>query len=375
MDHPLVPDGAWQPLFAFLDASNSPVVMTDPAAPDNPLVYVNRAFEQVTGYAGAEVLGRNCRLLQGRDRDQPGRTALAAAVANGEASECLLRNYRKNGEMFWNQLYLFPLKDADGRVVRLVGIQHDVSRERALLADVQALAGERQRLIADLEQKRSHMARLSLDLVNAQEAERRALARELHDELGQRLSALNMLLHHAQPCFEAGGEDALWRQAEREVAAMVGLVRDLSAALRPPSLDLFGLERSIRQLLARRLVDGLEWVFEYANLPARLAPAIETSVYRIVQESVTNIVRHARARHVAVEVNGGAQGAELELIVRDDGVGFDAARWREQGARAGCAGLLGMCERVELLAGRFQVDSAPGQGTRIHVVLPLRSEA
>lgn len=365
-------DGDWSVLHAFLDASNSAVVMTDPAQPDNPIVYVNRAFEEATGYAAADVVGRNCRLLQGADRDQPARVAMAAAVAAGDACECLLRNYRKSGELFWNQLYLFPLKDDNGLVTRFVGIQHDVTRERALLADVQALAQERAALIAELEQKRRHMAKLSLDLVNAQETERRALARELHDDLGQRVSALNMLLHVARPCFDAGGQDALWRQAEREVAAMVGVVRDLSAALRPPGLDLFGLEPSIRQLLAWRLGDEIAWVFDYANLPARLAPAIETSVYRIVQESVTNILRHARATHVAVELNGGAAGHELELVVRDDGAGFDAARWREQGARAGSAGLLGMCERVELLDGTFVVDSAPGKGTRITAVLPLR---
>jgi PAS domain S-box-containing protein len=371
MDH--LPAGAagWSPLYAFLDASNSAVVMTDPAQHDNPIVYVNPAFEAVTGYVAADVVGRNCRLLQADDRDQAARVAMAAAVAGGEACDCLLRNYRKNGEMFWNQLYLFPLKDARGAVVRFVGIQHDVTRARALLADVQSLAAERERLVADLEQKHRHMARLSLDLVNAQETERRVLARELHDELGQRLAALNMVLHHALPCFEAGGETALWRQAEREVAAMVAVVRDLSTALRPPGLDLFGLEPSIRQLLARRLGDRLAWQFDYLNLPARLAPAIETAVYRIVQETVTNIVRHARAQHVVIAVNGDAAATGLELVVRDDGVGFDAARWREQGARAGRAGLLGMCERIELLAGTLQVDSAPGKGTRITALLPL----
>jgi PAS domain S-box-containing protein len=264
MDH--LPAGAagWSPLYAFLDASNSAVVMTDPAQHDNPIVYVNPAFEAVTGYVAADVVDRNCRLLQADDRDQAARVAMAAAVAGGEACDCLLRNYRKNGEMFWNQLYLFPLKDARGAVVR-----------------------------------------------------------------------------------------------------------DLSTALRPPGLDLFGLEPSIRQLLARRLGDRLAWQFDYLNLPARLAPAIETAVYRIVQETVTNIVRHARAQHVVVAVNGDAAATGLELVVRDDGVGFDAARWREQGARAGRAGLLGMCERIELLAGTLQVDSAPGKGTRITALLPL----
>lgn len=236
------------------------------------------------------------------------------------------------------------------------------------------LAAERGRLIERLNAKQQRMAQLSQALVQAQEAERRALARELHDELGQRLTALNMVLHRAQRWFPDAEGQLLWHTAEREMTQLVGMVRDLSATLRPPGLDLFGLQATIEQLLVRRFADGPAWVFEYAGLPRRLAPVIEISVYRIVQESVTNIVRHANARQVVVEINGGADGGELELIVRDDGAGFDAVRWRERGARDGRAGLAGMSERVQLLGGTFDVASRPGGGTRIVAVIPLRPE-
>lgn len=146
----------------------------------------------------------------------------------------------------------------------------------------------------------------------------------------------------------------------------------MSASLRPPGLDFFGLEPTIRQLLARQFEGGPAWIFEYAGLPQRLAPAVEIGVFRIVQESVTNIVRHADARHVVVEINGGADGSELELVVRDDGAGSDAANWRERAARAGRTGLAGMGERIQLLGGQFLVDSTPGQGTRIAATLRLQ---
>jgi len=236
------------------------------------------------------------------------------------------------------------------------------------------LAVERGRLVERLNAKQQRMAQLSQALVQAQEAERQALARELHDELGQRLTALNMLLHRSHPWFPDDEGQALWHTAEREMTQLVGMVRDLSASLRPPGLDLFGLQATIEQLLVRRFGDGPAWVFEYAGLPRRLAPVIEISVYRVVQESVTNIVRHAHARQVIVEINGGADGDELELIVRDDGAGFDASHWRERSARNGRAGLAGMSERVQLLGGTFDVASRPGAGTRIEVVIPLRSE-
>jgi signal transduction histidine kinase len=237
------------------------------------------------------------------------------------------------------------------------------------------LAVERSHLLARLDDKRRDMASLSLRLVNAQEDERKNLARELHDELGQRLSALNLLLHRARPNLEATAGADLWHEAEHELSALVGLVRSMSVSLRPPGLDFFGLESTVRQLLKRQFHDGPTWVFEYAGLPRRLPPALEISVYRLVQESVTNIVRHARAGHVVVEINGGAAGEELELIVRDDGAGFDAARWREHAASALSSGLSGMSERVQLLGGVLDVDSAPGRGTRIAATLPLSNGA
>lgn len=363
-------DEKWQFLLSFLNASNASIVIADARAPDFPIVFVNPTFERVTGYTAGDALGRNCRFLQNDDRDQPELAAVARALAGGAAVQVVLRNYRKSGEMFWNKLHLFPFRDAGGTITHFIGAQHDVTLEHALVDTLERVAAERAQLIERLDRKRDQLARLSLDLINAQEAERKAVARELHDELGQRLTALNMLLHRSLPYFQAGEAHALWRQAEQEMGSLVELVRDMSVSLRPPGLDYFGLEPTLRELLTRQFRDGPGWVFEYAGLPRRLAPEIEITVFRIVQESVTNIQRHARARHVVVEVNGGAAGTELELIVRDDGRGFDPARLADL-AHAGRSGLSGMRERAGLLGGAFEVDSRPGGGTRIVVTLPL----
>jgi PAS domain S-box-containing protein len=358
-------------LYHFLAASSSPVLLTDARAPDQPIVFANPAFEAMTGYPLAAIRGRNCRLLQGADRDQPARATISAALAAGRACDCELRNYRRDGSMFWNRLYLFPLRNGGGQITHFAGIQHDVSTEKASLARVEQLAAERAALIERLERKRSHMARLSHDLINAQEHERKALARELHDEFAQRLTALQLVLHRARPHFEQGGADALWRQAEGELTALVGLMRDVSTALRPPGLDYFGLEPTVRHMLARCFEDGPAWTFDCAGLPARLPPVVEISAYRIVQEAATNIVRHARATRVVVEISGDADATLLELSVRDDGIGFDAAHWREQSARGRRAGLAGIGERVQLLGGQFDVASRPGAGTTIAATLPL----
>ena len=235
-------------------------------------------------------------------------------------------------------------------------------------------AVERARLLARLEEKRRNLARLSLQLVTTQENERKSLARELHDELGQRLTVLNLLLYRLQPGEDDADGRVVWQQAERELAGMVEQVRGMSVALRPAALDYAGLEAAAGQMISRMAgAAGLRWTLEFAGVPAQLPAPVEMTVYRLVQESLTNIVRHARATEVIVEINGGEHGAEIEVIVRDDGAGFDPARPRAPGDRV-TSGLWGMRERVELLGGSFKIDSAPGAGTRIAATIPLSYE-
>jgi PAS domain S-box-containing protein len=370
MSPSISPRDALAAICSFASASNSAVVITDASDPDYPIMFVNASFEAITGYAREEAVGRNCRFLQGEDRMQEDRAMVREALARGTPCECLFKNYRKTGELFWNKLYLFPIRLAGPSVTHVVGVQHDVTSEKRLLAELEDTAAERARLIAMLEVKRAETDRLSIDLINAQENERKALARDLHDELGQRLSALNLILHRARPHAGDGEHLDLWRRAERDLASLVGLVRDMSISLRPPGLDFFGLEPTVRELLGRQFSDGPDWVFEYAGLPPRLPATIEISVFRIVQESVTNVLRHAHAGRVVVEING--DGNELEVSIRDDGAGFDTGVWQERMARAGRAGLVGMRERIQLLGGCFSVDSTPGKGTRVIATLPLR---
>lgn len=129
-------DQGW--LADAIDATNNTVIVTDPHRPDNPMTYANKGFEQLTRYKVAEVLGRNCRFLQGNDTEQPEVRALRAAIKAGEDVRVVLRNYRKDGSMFWNELYLTAVYRA-GRLAHFIGVQNDVTRfveaehERALL--------------------------------------------------------------------------------------------------------------------------------------------------------------------------------------------------------------------------------------------------
>jgi PAS domain S-box-containing protein len=113
-------------------ASSNGIVITDPKAPDDPIVYVNPAFERISGYSVDEVLGRNCRILQGEDRDQPALDELRSALGEERESRVVLKNYRKDGTPFWNELYVSPVHDEEGTLTNFVGVQNDITERRRI---------------------------------------------------------------------------------------------------------------------------------------------------------------------------------------------------------------------------------------------------
>jgi PAS domain S-box-containing protein len=114
-------------LTQILDACVNGVTLSDPDLPDNPIVYANQAFEAMSGYSQEDIVGRNCRFLQGADREQEALATIRAALANEEPCVVTLRNYRKNGELFLNRLSIRPLVDREGKVIYYLGVQYDVT--------------------------------------------------------------------------------------------------------------------------------------------------------------------------------------------------------------------------------------------------------
>lgn len=222
------------------------------------------------------------------------------------------------------------------------------------------------RRFEEAEQARSTSRDLSARLIAVQESERRALSRELHDEVGQSLSALLLgignvaavLPPDTSPDARAQLQD-LRRLAERTVAT----VRDMSLLLRPSMLDDLGLIPAL-QWQAREIsrTKNLNVQVRSDTLPEELPDEYRTCIYRVVQEALHNCARHAKARNVRVNLR--CTGRTLQLLIRDDGQGF--APEREKGV-----GLLGMEERVAYLHGSFHIDSQAGEGATITVELPL----
>ncbi len=222
-----------------------------------------------------------------------------------------------------------------------------------------------------LKESRQRLQVLSRRLVEVQETERRHLARELHDEIGQALTAAEMNL---QAVLESPGTEALAPRLKESldlVDRVLEQVHDLSLNLRPTMLDDLGLEPALRWYANRQAaLAGLHAEIRAKPMERRLDPMIETECFRVAQEALTNVVKHAKAHTVMVELS--QNGEHLHLSVRDDGVGFDVARVREQAVRGASLGILSMEERAALAGGGLQYHATPGQGTEVHAWFPLK---
>jgi len=220
------------------------------------------------------------------------------------------------------------------------------------------------------EQTAIDLQRLSARLLSAQEEEQRRIARELHDEVGQMLSAVKMELTVAGRRLERTGNKAdLLADALSSVDSALRTVRDLSRLLHPSALDDLGLVAALESQLAdfsRR--HGIAVDFTHDAFENRHGAEVERAVYRIVQEALTNVARHSQAHAVRVRVS--ARMGMCQVVVEDDGIGFDVTDAERPGRRRGL-GLLGIRERVSQLRGSVQIESGSIGGTRIEVELPL----
>ena len=219
------------------------------------------------------------------------------------------------------------------------------------------------------------LQRLSAQLITAQEEERRSIARELHDEVGQVLTAIKVELAVAERAIEAdGGQTAALKSARAVTDGALQSVRDLSHLLHPAMLDDLGLGEAVAWYargFAKR--HGIRVELVHDRMSERLTPEAEASTYRIVQEALTNVAKHARTHSCRVLLQ--RLSHTVVLTVEDDGVGFDpdAVRSREYHERG--LGLIGIRERTAQLNGTLRLESAPGKGTRLTIEFPVRARA
>lgn len=328
---------------------------------ENRIVFANRAFEQLTGYTAEEISGLEpWPLLHPEDRTRVRKIA-EARLAGGEApADYEVRVLTKAGKPRWLNLRVALLwfRGAPSSLCSAVDIT------------------ERRRAEEELALSREELRRLSAQLLETQEAERLRVSRDLHDSIGQALSAATFLLDNAIRRASSEGGMVPVRLLEPLVERLqesIEEVRRISMALRPSILDDLGLVATVgwfcREFAAA--LPGVHVVQQVTAVEAEIPGPLKTAIYRILQEAVHNAAKHSRAGKVWVSL--ASRAGALELAVRDDGAGFASREGvAEEGGGPGL-GLRSMRERAHLSGGTLAVESAPGKGTTVRARWPLPS--
>jgi PAS domain S-box-containing protein len=316
-----------------MHVENTPLAVLEWRTSDGIITSWNPAAERLFGYSADEVIGKHSAAIIIPEELKAKLGPTLRGNLTTAPSRSTTRNITKDGRTLTCEWYNTVLDDVDGEGTRVAALALDVTaRQRAIN-----------------------------ELLTVQEEERSRIARDLHDHVGQLLTGLNLGLSAAieKP------DDKKLTDLKALATTILEDVRRISRDLRPALLDELGLESSVKRF-ARELTSqsGLK-VDILMRVPDKLERDTSTVIYRVTQEALTNVVRHAKATHASVVVT--LSGDTIQLIIEDNGVGFDP----NSVATSEHIGLSSMRERVELVGGTFAVESLPGNGTTISAKLPL----
>lgn len=325
------------------------------AAPDGCVIVdengtirdLNPHAEELFGYSKDQLVGQQVEVLLPLDKRAHHRALreryLEAPRARPIGMGLELTARRRDGSEIPVEISLSPMQTDEG--VFVIGSVRDVSAQKRL-------------------------RNFGLEALRGAEEERLRIARELHDDTAQTLSALLIRLQLARAAKDPGRREALLREMHKEIMDAAEGVYRIVRGLRPPALDEVGVVAAVREHL-RDLRKGWEVKAEIRTAPVDhlLSEETKLALYRIVQEALSNVVRHSGARTVCVDI--GSEGETVVATVADDGTGFDVER--PEPIRGRGIGMLGMRERAHAVGGRLEVDSIPGQGTRVRFEVPVSS--
>lgn len=325
---------------------------------------VNGQAERLSGYRRSELVGMPIETVvpeQARASHLGKRADYIADPRTRPMGVGLeLAMLRKDGSELSVEISLSPLKTEEGLLI--TSVIRDVSG-RQRLEEAQRLATEADMRL-EAERVESGLRREVLHRsIRAQEEERRRLARELHDETAQALTGISLGLGRIEAATDLPQAQAEAARLGGDVVEALRELRRMAMRLRPSTLDDLGLSAALEQLAAD-IPGGARASFRHPTFERRLDPALETTIYRVIQEALTNASKHADA--TAIEVDLAEQGGEVIARVSDDGAGFDL-----DAPGGGGLGLGGMRERAVLVDGSLSIDSAPGSGTTVELRVPV----
>jgi PAS domain S-box-containing protein len=318
--------------------------------------------EEIFGWKASEALGKNVYdpdFLIIHEEDRKAVDKINEELMKGTVNRnlSLNRNYTRNGQVIDCEWHNSVLKDEQGNLITILSLVHDVT--------------ERKKTEQNLSRSYEEVRQLTSHLQNIREEERSHIAREIHDELGQQLTVLKMDVLGLSK--KLGSQDAVIQQKIRDITDLldstVRSVRRISSELRPSLLYNLGLDAAIEWHLkefGKR--SGLKTIFIEPAGEVKIPDPVKNGLFRIFQESLTNVCRHANATNVIVSLE--QKDGLLILTIEDDGQGFE----QEKTGAKQTLGILGMRERCEMMGGNYAIHSAPGQGTTVAVAVPYDNE-
>lgn len=324
---------------------------------DGRWLLVNQKLCEILGYTLGELQSLTFQDITYSDDLNADLEYIRQLLAGETSTYSMEKRYiNKNGSLMWVNLTVSLVSEPNGEPKYLIKFVENISwRKRA------------EKVQLKLQQR---LQTLSSKLIETQEAERRHLARELHDEIGQALTAVKINLQALPHLSTSRDLSSLLQESIGIVEIALQQVRSLSLDLRPSLLDDLGLVPALRWYVDRQTQRaGIIGEFVAEPIETKLLPNLQTTCFRVVQEALTNVLRHAKAQRVMIKL--WQSDTQLHLAIHDDGVGFDVHEARERATCGGSLGLLGMEERVLLIGGHINIESIHQHGTKIHVWFPL----
>lgn len=358
----------------LLDLANDAILVRD--LDHDRIIYWNDGAVRLYGWSSQEALGAYIHEFLKTVFPRPLAEIKQELLLKGFWTGELVHTTRDGAKIIVSSRWTL-LRDSHGVPNKSLELNTDITEQKRVEEALKAAHEELEQRVADrtaaLSDANERLRILSRRLMEIQELERRAIARDLHDEIGQALTAIRLNLRELR-------ELAVGLDAEKQFADSLEIldqvlrhVRSLALDLRPSLLDELGLVPALRWYVGRQ-ADRAGWEVEFCadGVTTRPPPDVEIACFRVAQEALTNAARHAEAKKVEVRLEMNQQG--LTLIVRDDGKGFDPLVIRS-GALAGTSiGLSGMEERVKLAGGQIMIQSAAAMGTEIRASFPARAE-
>lgn len=337
-----------------IESSVNAILVASAAHADHPIIYTNPAGAAITGLRASQLLGRGLLSLYGHSDTEDGLARLRRALDTREEAHAVVHGTRGDCGDFWAEVFISPVRDKSGVVGHFVAVMHDIS-DRIYAEE-------------ELRQSRERLRALSIHLQSVREEEKAHLARELHDELGSTLLALKIdaswIKRHLPDQANTLKEKAAGMNSLIDTA--ITTTRRISSGLRPPMLDDLGLLATLDwQINEYQSRMGITCETTLSGDSEYLDSQQSITLFRIFQEALTNIARHANASKVQVHVDVGRERAVM--TISDNGRGLDPAAARRPDAH----GVHGMYERVRALGGTIELHGAAGTGTRLAVEIPL----